>query len=199
MRDLTDKFERGRYASQMERLFKEKLGNVNEHLRQNPGSSPEEEIRHLRRGRFLISICRHRLSFIIRSLEAHSPFPLELIEKYAAGLINDGRRFGIDGVITVSPDKSCHFDDVKILLEVVDSILLYAFDASGLSVICRLEAEGTEIIFSCVFSWDGGDPPIKNDILPESLAAGISAHGGEVFHKHENDGIMMRVIIPGGR
>lgn len=199
VRDLTDKFEQDRYSSQMERLFKEKLGNVIGHLGQEAGPSPEEESRHLRRGRFLISICRHRLSFIIRSLETHSLFPLELIEKYAAGLINDGRRFGIDGVITVSPGSFCHFGDMEIFLEVVDNILLYAFDASGLSVICRLDAEGTELIFSCVFSWDGGDPPIKNDILPQSLTAGIRARGGKVFHKLENDGIMMRVIITGGR
>ncbi len=195
-RNLTNKLEQERYSTQMDLLFKEKLEDVRWQLQQISETPNEKDIARLRLIRFILCICQQRLGFIIRSLEVHPLLPLELIERYISGIMKDGWRFGLDSVITAAHGGFCHPCIIEVLLETIDSILLYIFDLPGLSVICRLEANNIELSFNALFSWEGATPPTEKNILPGHLIDKIKEQNGQIYQKSEKDGIMMRFLFP---
>ena len=195
-RNLTNKLEQERYSSQMNLLFKEKLEGVRRQLQQISKVSDEKDTERLRLARFLLCICQQRLGFIIRSLEVHPLLPLELIERYVSGIMKDGRKFGLDSIVTVASGGFCHSCTVEVLLETIDSILLYAFVSPGSSVIYRLEANNAELSFNGLFSWEGDTPPAEKNILPGCLIDKIKRQNGQIYQKTEKDGIMIRFLFP---
>ncbi len=193
-RNLTDKLEQERYSLQMDQLFKEKLDEVRRQLRLISEAAREKQNdAHLRRVRLLISICQQRLRFIIRSLEAHPLLPAVLIENYAAGVIKDGQRIGMDGVITADSHGFCPSVIAASILEAIDDICLYAFDLPGASLICRLDANGAGLTLNALLSWEDSIHAVHGVMLPENLVQSITKLGGQVFQDTEEDGLLTRL------
>ena len=183
---LAESMERERYLGQMDRLFHEKLADVRYSLGPDAGA--------LRRVRFLIGICQRRLRFILRSAGTQSPLPISLFESYAAGVIQDGARAGLDGVVTSSPGGAVPSILAAPLLEAVDAVCLEALDCPGAALVCRLEADGHEIAFSAVLSWEGA-VPIRDISLPERLSGAVARHGGELHRIAEEDCVTTRLLF----
>ena len=193
-RHITDRLEQERYSLQMDTLFKEKLEEVRRQLRlihQADGENQDNML--LRRFRFLLCICQQRLRFIIRSLETHPLVPVELVEGYAAGVIRNGQRIGLDGVITAASRGFCPPGIVEALLESIDRICLYAFDLPGSSFICRLEADEAGIALNASLSWEGDIPCAGGAMLPENLIGIIGGLGGRILQEAEEDGLLTRL------
>ncbi len=196
-RNITGKLEQERYSMQMEQLFKEKVENVRQQLQVISKTGDMENQMHLRRLRFLLCICQQRLGFIIRSLVIYPSLPGELIERYVKRIMKDGRRFGLDGVFTAAPGSYCPSSMVAVLLEFIDSILLYAFDSRDLSLICHMNADNREISFSAIFSWEGIDIYEESSILAADLIFDIETIGGRINEKKEKDSLLLRLLLPG--
>lgn len=196
-RTLTVKLEKERYSMQMELLLKEKLEEARRMLSRIPdGTAKDQADVLLRRVRFLICICHQRLRFIIRSMEAHPLSPAQLVERYVAGVIKNGQRIGLDGVLTASCRGCCPPGIIPVLLEALDSIFLFAFDLPGSSLICRMEAHEAGITFNALLSWEGDMPLAQDAMLPENLVDTISGLGGQVYQKTDEDGLLTRLHFP---
>lgn len=198
-RTLTDKLEQERYSLQMDKLFKEKLEDVRRQLyliHQADGESQDNM--RLRRARFLLCICQQRLRFILRSLETHPLVPAELVEGYAAGVIRNGQRIGLDGVITAACRGFCPPGIATALLESIDRVCLYAFDLPGSSFICRLEADEAGVALNASLSWEGDIPCAKGAMLPDDLIGIIAGLGGRIRQETEEDGLLARLYFPYG-
>ena len=196
-RRLAGRLERERHARQMEGLFQKKLEEARRYLGLlSKTAEPDEYNGLLRRIRFLLSICQQRLRLIISSLENHASLPFALIERYAAGMIEAGRRFGLDAVITADLNGTCPPVIVAPLLESIDRIFLYSFGMPGSSVICRLERGASALIFTAHFSQEGDLPFPADNLIPEDLQGLLTGLGGEIHEEAEEDGLLVRLIFP---
>ncbi|MEA5059914.1 MAG: histidine kinase N-terminal 7TM domain-containing protein [Candidatus Pelethousia sp.] len=195
-RSLTDKLEQERYFLQMEGLLKNKLDELRRLLHSIlEGAGEGRNNGNLRRIRFFICICQRRLRFIIRSLEAHPLLPAVLIERYAAGVIQDGQRMGLDGVITADSSGFCPAMVIAPILEAIDSISLCAFDLPGSSIIYRLDANNFSLTLNALLSWEEGSPAVEDAMLPEALVRNLRELGGEIHQDAEEDGLLTRLHV----
>jgi hypothetical protein len=193
-RSQADRLAQERYSQHMERLLRDKLATVRHQIdRIYLGDGTHSDRIVLRHIRFLLCICQQRLRFVIRSLETHPLLPAGLVESYAAGLIKDGRRIGLDAVITSSVHGFCPVDVVTALLEAIDCICLYARDLPGTSLICRLEASDAGIAFNALLSWDGERPVMCGAMLPDNQNDIFSGLGGQIWQETEEDGLLTRL------
>lgn len=196
-RTMTGRIERERYSQQMELLLEKKLEEVRQSLRQLVREdSGKQSLGNLRRIRLMIGICHQRLRVIIRSLETHPIFPAQLVEHYATGIIKDGQRAGLDGVLTASVSGNCPSSAIPPLLEVIDSLCLYTFDTPGSSLICHIEANEASIALRSSLSWEDNLPSTVWPILPDELAADIKDLGGQICQDIEEDCLLVRLNIP---
>ncbi|NLA27720.1 MAG: hypothetical protein GX878_10050, partial [Firmicutes bacterium] len=196
-RSLTGRLEQERYSLQMDKLFREKLEEIQHQLGLLTGAEAgEQDHALLRRTRFLLCICQQRLRFIIRSLETHPILPAELIESYAAGVIRDGQRMGLDGVITCAVRGFCPPSIVPPLLHSIDSICLHAFHLPGASLICRLEAGEQGVNLNALLSQEGDRPFTAEAAPPGELAGAIAAIGGSLLEEAEEEGRLIRLHLP---
>lgn len=197
-RALTGPMERQRYSLQMDLLLREKLEQVRQALgRITQQDSGEQSHGSLARIRLLIGICQQRLRLFIRSLETHPYFPAQLMEEYAAGIIKEGQRMGGDCVLTARVSGNVPSGLIPALLEAIDILCLYAFDA-GSSLICCLGTNAAAVSLNALLSWGDGKPPTHEAILPDSLVAKFSRLGGQAHEEMGEDGLLARVNIPYG-
>lgn len=196
-RDSTGRLAYEKHSRQMDQLFREKLEDAHRQLnRICEGAGENSDNTLLRRIRFLLCICQQRLRFIIRSLETHPLLPAELIENYVSGVIRDGRRFGLDGVITAASNGFCPAGIIAALLESIDDICRYALDLPGSSLILRLEGDEAGITLNALLSWEGDMPSGRGAMLTESLSSTITGLGGQVCQETEEDSLLTRLYIP---
>jgi hypothetical protein len=137
---LVGAFEREHSSRQMEELFFGKLAETKQGINEIEHGGYGDE-RLLRRVRFLICICQRRLRFILQSLQARLPLSAEMFEKYASEVMEDGKRFGLDGVVSGSSNGMIPSELAWALLECTDHICLYAFDFPDCSLVCRVERQ----------------------------------------------------------
>lgn len=191
---LTRKLERERCSLQMEQLFKDKLKEVRQWLGGEAAVVQDQAL--LRRIRFLLSICQQRLRFIIRSTEAGFRLHAELIGSYTAGVVKDGQRTGLDGVVTTNCQGCLPAGIVGALLETIDKICLYAFSLPGTSLICRIEAGETGIMLNAFLSHEGDIPLNYDQMLSERFTGFVSGLGGQVQQEAEEEGLLTRLYFP---
>jgi hypothetical protein len=117
---------------------------------------------------------------------------MAMLERYAAGVIRDGARLGLDGVVTASPGGAVPSGIVAALLEAVDCICLEAFDYPGASLVCRLEADSGELLLGAVLSWEGRAPVLSTE-LPAHLSDAVTRLGGEIHREAEDDSVTTRL------
>lgn len=193
---LTRKLEQERCSMQMEQLFKDKLKEVRQWLSRMPGEAAGDQDQVLlRRIRFLLCICQQRLRFIIRSTEAGFRLPAELIGSYAAGIMKDGQRVGLDGVVTTNCRDCLPSGIVAALLEAIDEICLYAFSKPGTSLICRIEAGEAGIMLNAFLSHEGDIPLDYGQMLSESFTGFVSGLGGQVQQEAGEEGLLTRLYF----
>ncbi len=196
-RSLTDRLEQERYSNKMDSLFNNKLEQLRSQLNlMNSAGEDELSDAHLRRARFLLFICQQRLRFIIQSLGVHPHVPAEMIEGYAAGLIKNGRRIGLDGVFTAASRGSCPPATVETLLECIDTLCLFAFDMPASSFIFRMDAHEAGIALNASLSLEGDNSIIDSRMIPEDLVAGVTALNGRIEQEAEEDGLLTRLFFP---
>lgn len=196
MRSLTSRLEQERYSLQMEALFKEKVEDVRSELRrvqESTAGAPHREL--LQRARFLLSISQQRLRFIIHSLNFYPRLPLQLVEGYAARVIEEGCRTGLDGVITTAVHGFCYPRLAAVLLESADRICLHAFDRPGTSLICRLETGAAAITLSALLSQESGACRTEEAVIPPALAAAARLLGGQILQKTVEEGLQIRLTF----
>ena len=189
---LAGSLERQRHLDRMDRLFHEKLADVRQSLDTDSGAGERDEMICLRRIRFRICICQRRLRFILRGMDAQAPFPMALIESYAAGVLQDGARLGLDGVVTASSGGVVPSGIAAALLEAVDAICLDALDYPGASLVCRLEADRGEIFLGAVLSWESFEPA-GGTVLQDRLSETVARLGGELRRDAEDDSVITRL------
>lgn len=194
---LTRKLERERCSLQMEQLFKDKLKEVRQWLSRMPGETAvvQDQVL-LRRIRFLLCICQQRLRFIILSTEAGFRLPAELIGSYATGVMKDGQRTGLDGVVTTNCRGCLPAGIVGALLEAIDKICLYAFSLPGTSLICHIEAGEGGIMLNAFLTREGDVPLDYGQMLSESFTGFVSGLGGQVQQEAEEEGLLTRLYFP---
>lgn len=190
---LTRKLERERCSLQMEQLFKDKLKEVRQWLGGEAAVVQDQAL--LRRIRFLLSICQQRLRFIIRSTEAGFRLPAELIGSYATGIMKDGQRVGLDGVVTTNCHGYLPAGIVGALLETIDEICLYAFSKPGTSLICRIEAGEGGIMLNAFLSHEGDITLNHDQMLSERFTGFVSGLGGQVQQEAEEEGLLTRLYF----
>lgn len=191
---LSGALERERCSRQMEELFFGKLAEVKQGMNELAREGYRDD-RHLRRVRFLICICQRRLRFILLSLQARFPLPAELIERYAAGVVADGKRFGLDGVVSATLNGTISSELAGALLECIDHICLYVFDFPGCSLVCRMETTSSGLTLSAALSWEDERPPQQGEVLPVNHVNAVSLLGGRIFQETEEDGLTVRLIF----
>ncbi len=184
------KLERERYLRQAEGLFNEKLEQARQAMR-----LVAAEGMGLRRARLLLCLCQRRLRLLLRSLEASSHIPVELIEAYAASVMEDSCRLGLDGVFSAACCNDCPYSIVEKLLETIDQIMLGAFDVPGSSLICRLKSDDSGISFSALLSTEG-QSAVLHTLLPDRLTVELSDLGCCVRQEWEEDGLLIRLHFP---
>lgn len=194
---LIGTLEREQGSKQMEELFFGKLAETKRGMNEIAHGGYRDE-RLLRRVRFLICICQRRLRFILQSLQARFPLPAELLEKYVSGVVEDGKRFGLDGVVSGSSDGTIPSALTWALLECTDHICLYAFDFPGCSLVCRMETAASGITLFAALSWEDDRPLKQGEILPLHITDAVSSLGGGIFQETEEDGITVRLTFPCG-
>lgn len=191
---LAGRLEQDRYSRQMERLFKEKLQQARGQVSLIQIENGPKEMAAIRRARFLIYICQHRLRFLIRSMERPPILPVALVRDYMTGLITDGRRVGLDGVMT-GAGGACSSEIAAVLLEIADSVCLFALDTTGTSLVGRLEAAERGVLFGATFTWEEGAPPML-DIPAENIKNAVIALGGSIQTDMDGDDCSLRFFFP---
>ncbi len=191
---LAGRLEQDRYSRQMECLLNEKLQQARHQVSLISAEGVPEGMTAVRRARFLLYICQHRLRFIIRSMDRPPVLPTTLVRDYMAGLITDGRRVGLDGVMT-GTGGACSAEIAAIMLELADSVCLFAFDTPGTALVGRFEATERGVLFGATFFWEEGAPPVLN-IPTDNLKNAVLALGGCIKTDTDEDGCSLRLFFP---
>lgn len=191
---LAGRLEQDRYSRQMECLLKEKLQQARQQVSLISAKRVPEGITAVPRARFLLYICQHRLRFLIRSMERPPVLLATLVRDYMMGLITDGRRVGLDGVMT-GTGGACSAEIAAIMLELADSVCLFAFDTPGTSLVGRIEATERSVLLGATFFWEEGAHPVLN-IPDENLKNAVLALGGGIKTDTDEDGCSLRLFFP---
>lgn len=192
---MTSRLERERYTLQMNQLFLNKVRQAEQVLAQAAAASATGSQRdNLRRIRFLIVICQQRLRLLLRSLEDYPLLPATLIERYAAGLIKDGRRVGLDGVLTAAPQGSVTAGQMLALAEAIDTLCLHAFDRPGSSLILHFAAAGG-IAFKAYWSAEIELSGQAEPVLSPTVRGQIEAQGGQFNQISDEEGFRISLVF----
>ena len=189
--------EREHGSKQKEKIFFGKLAEARRGMKEIAlGGYQDKKL--MRRVRFLICICQRRLRFILKSLKMRTLFPTKLLEHYVSGVIEDGKRYGLDAVISVSSEGNLPSKHVVPLLACIDFICIYAFDFPGCSLICHMETISLHLSFFAVLTWEDDRPPKQSRVLPLNLVDTVSLMGGKIFQSMEEDSLTIRLTFPRG-
>lgn len=189
--------EREHGSKQMEKIFFGKLAEARRGMKEIAlGGYQDKKL--MRRVRFLICISQRRLRFILKSLKMRTLFPTKLLEHYVSGVVEDGKRYGLDAVISVSSEGNLSSKHVVPLLACIDFIFIYAFDFPGCSLICRMETTSLYLTFFAVLTWEDDRPPKQSRVLPLNLVDTVSLMGVKIFQSMEEDSLTVRLTFPRG-
>ncbi|NLO35390.1 MAG: hypothetical protein GX112_03420, partial [Clostridiaceae bacterium] len=191
---LASRLEQERYTRQWEQLFCDKLLSARQELDSIDPERPDADQRQaLRTVRLRLFICQHRLRLIIRSLEEHPDLPASLVARYAAGLVKDGRRVGLDGVATARAHGMLPPNVLPILAEVIDSVCLASYTLPGTSLVLHLESDAEVITLNVCLALENGNVPESGSILDVSLFDQVRATGGLASQDDEEDCLKIRL------
>jgi len=190
-------FERERFYCQMEMLFNKRIHEAQRCLDAFTRKKYQNKC-SLKCIRFLICICQQRLRFIIQSLEARPHLSIKLVQQYAAKLLTDGRRLGVDGVVTGSLNGTLPSDIAPALLEFIDCLCLYCFHPPAASFICFIETSKTGTTLHACQSWELGIPANPPVLLTKPLRNMIKKLHGQIQQTTDEDGLITELCFPHG-
>jgi hypothetical protein len=209
------------YMRQWSLVFLEKtnrlLGEMKQMLQGSaiPSLPPGEALRWIRLG---IHQCQRRLRLMTRMADGGNVIPLAHVVAYLEGLVQDASRLDIDCTVTGAAEGGCTLDMLLPFLSAVEEMLEYA-RSRGNSLILHLlpHPEGFELhaalhaeLDIITGAWQDMSPakaPRAQDDpdsgvfalyrISDAIVTAILNHGGTVRHSQEEDGVSVRLVLPG--
>ncbi len=152
--ETESRMEQGEFSSKMEELFYGKIDDIKLFLKKEITGSDIGKP-SLNKLRFLLSICQHRLRFILKYPKNEKLVPASLITDYVKGIIAGGSRLGLDAVLVDNSKAYISRKQATVILEHIDTICLRALELIGSSLVLRFSAKEEELSLIGILSEEG--------------------------------------------